>query len=161
MESVIRKARLSDVEAIYALITEASKTTPVLPRSRAEIYETIRDFFVCEADGNVVGCCALHVAWIDLAEVKSLAVCPEQRGHGFGRHLVEACLEEARQMQLPQVFALTPIPDFFARVGFAQIDKSELPHKVWGECVRCPKFPDCDEVAVRTNIAATGPATAQ
>jgi len=149
MSAQIRKAKLSDVEAIHALISEASKTTPVIPRSRAELYETIRDFFVCQEGDRVVGCCALHVAWVDLAEVKSLAVDPALRGRGYGRDLVQACLAEARQMELPQVFALTPIPEFFARHGFVEIEKSELPHKIWGECVRCPKFPDCDEVAVR------------
>ncbi|HUT24680.1 MAG TPA: N-acetyltransferase [Sumerlaeia bacterium] len=146
--NAIRKASLADVPTIHRLIAEAAKTTPVIPRSQAEIYETLRDLFVYDEGDGVRGCCALHITWKDLAEVKSLAVDPAFHGRGIGSALARACLEEARSFGLPRVFALTAIPEFFTRLGFDRIEKSELPHKIWGECVRCPKFPDCDEEAV-------------
>jgi amino-acid N-acetyltransferase len=127
---------------------EASKTAPVIPRSQVELYENMRDFFVCDLGEGPIGCCALHLTWHDLAEVKSLAVRPELRGKGYARALVNACLEEARGLGVEKVFALTAATGLFEKLGFSKIEKSELPHKVWGECVRCPKFPDCDEDAV-------------
>lgn len=147
-EATIRKARLLDVPAMHQLIAQAAKAAPVLPRSQVELYENLRDFSVCVTEERVAGCCALHIDWYDLAEVKSLAVHSDFRGKGYGRLLVERCLEEARDLQLSHVFALTALPGFFEKLGFHQVPKNELPQKIWGECVRCPKFPDCDEVAV-------------
>lgn len=148
----IRKAALADVPAIHKMLSAAARDSSIIPRSKAEIYETLRDFHVVDAGDGCQGCCALHITWEDLAEVKSLAVADALKGQGYGRALVAACLEEARAYGLPKVFALTGIPDFFVRMGFRLIEKSELPHKVWGECVRCPKFPDCDEEAVRIDF---------
>jgi len=145
---MIRKAKLEDAEAIKHLIEEGAKDGEVLPRSLNEIYENLRDFWVCEFEGKVVGCCALHIVWSDLAEVKSLSVSAPYRGRGFGRELVEACINEAREMGIPKIFVLTDIPDFFEKIGFEGIDKAGLPHKIWGECVRCVKFPDCPAVAL-------------
>lgn len=147
-ENLIRKARLLDVAVIHKMISNAAKEAPVIPRSQAELYENLRDFYVYDAGDGPVGCCALHLVWHDLAEVKSLAVHPDARGRGIARQLIEACLEEARSMRLARVFALTAVPQVFEKIGFRAIEKSELPHKIWGECVRCPKFPDCDELAV-------------
>lgn len=138
-----------DVPAIHSLILKAAKSSPVLPRSQAALYETLRDFFVSEDEaGNVVGCCALHISWTDLAEIKSLSVDESVRQRGLGRTLVQACLEEARSLRIHRVFALTAVVEFFTKLGFREIDKHELPHKIWGDCVNCPKFPDCDEVAM-------------
>jgi amino-acid N-acetyltransferase len=148
-ESLVRKARPGDVPAIHTLINDASKTMPVIRRSHYEIYGMLRDFFVYDSGDGVKGCCALHITWHDLAEVKSLVVDPDLRAKGIGRALVEACIEEARTIMLPRVFALTNVPGFFGKLGFAQIDKHELPHKIWGECIHCSKFPDCDEVPVQ------------
>ena len=145
---MIRKARVPDVPQIQRLVNSFAEKDAMLPRSLSAIYENIRDFYVVENDGRVVGCCALHVTWEDLAEVKSLAVDEGVQGKGYGQALVETCLAEAREMGVPRVFALTYIPEFFERAGFARVDKSTLPHKVWSECINCPKFPDCGEEAV-------------
>jgi amino-acid N-acetyltransferase len=148
MPAAIRKAIPADVNAIHGLLTKAARVSAVLPRSRAALFDTIRDFFVFEENGEVLACCALHVVWDDLAEIKSLSVDPKLQGQGIGKALVDQCIEEARDLKLPRVFALTGVPDFFLSHGFKKISKNELPHKVWGDCINCPKYPDCDEVAV-------------
>ncbi len=148
MPGRLRKARVADVPTIQRLINTFAERDEMLPRSLNEIYEHLRDFVVSERDGEIVGCCALHVTWGDLAELRSLAVAESARGEGRGAELVRCCLEEARALGLPRVFALTYIPDYFRRFGFTLIEKSNLPHKVWVECIRCPKFPDCGEVGM-------------
>jgi len=120
----------------------------MLARSLSEIYENIRDYFVIRQGERVLACAALHVMWSDLAEVKSLAVAEDKQKQGFGDQLVTVCLNEAKELGIPTVFCLTYKPVFFERVGFTQVDKMELPQKVWTECYRCPKFPNCDEVAL-------------
>ncbi|MCK4536082.1 MAG: N-acetyltransferase [Desulfuromonadales bacterium] len=144
---MIRKAALSDTQAIHQLLFGFAKDGLVLPRSLAEIYEAIRDFHVFVEDGRIVGVVALSIYWEDLAEVRSLAVDADYGGRGIGRKLVQACLDEARQLGIGQVFALTYQPVFFGKLGFAQIEKSELPQKIWRDCMKCAKFPDCDELA--------------
>lgn len=146
--SKIRKARVPDVLEIQNLINTFADRNVMLPRSLSTLYENVRDFFVLEEGGRIVGCCALHITWEDLAEVKSLAVDESVHGRGYGRALVQACIEEARALGVPRVFALTYIPGFFEKLGFVKIDKSKLPHKVWTECINCPKFPNCGEEAV-------------
>lgn len=145
---MIRKARIGDVETIQKLINHFAEKNAMLPRALSTIYENIRDFVVIEEDGIVVGCCALHVTWSDLAEVKSLAIAEGTQGKGYGRELVQICLDEARQLGIPSVFALTYVPEFFEKLGFTRIDKGKLPHKIWSDCINCPKFPDCGEEAV-------------
>lgn len=145
---MIRKARVTDVEAVQKLINSFAEKNAMLPRALSAIYENIRDFVVMEEDCRIVGCCALHVTWSDLAEVKSLAVDESVQGKGCGKLLVQVCLNEARELGVPHVFALTYVPGFFEKLGFSRIDKSELPHKIWSECINCPKFPDCGEEAV-------------
>jgi amino-acid N-acetyltransferase len=120
----------------------------VLPRALSEIYEDIRDYFVVRKRGRVIACAALHVTWVDLAEIRSLAVDEQAQNQMVGSALVQACLEEAKELAIPRVFCLVRKPAFFEKHGFQLIDKTELPHKVWAECYRCPKFPDCDEVAL-------------
>jgi amino-acid N-acetyltransferase len=100
------------------------------------------------AGGSIVACGALQIGWGDLAEIKSLAVAESHQGRGFGRQIVLACLEEGRTLGLGRIFALTYKPEFFEKLGFQIVDKATLPHKVWTECIRCPKFPDCGEIAV-------------
>jgi amino-acid N-acetyltransferase len=148
MQTALRSARVVDVPAIQRLVNQFADRGEMLPRSLSEIYENVRDYVVVERDGEIAGCCALHVTWGDLAEVKSLAVRDDLRGGGLARQLVEACLGEAGRLGLPRVFVLTYLPAFFARFGFCQVEKSELPQKVWSECIRCPKFPDCGEVGM-------------
>jgi len=145
---VIRKATVEDVGDIQKLVNHQADKGEMLPRSLGDICDNIRDFFVYEEDGVMFGCCALHVTWVDLAEVRSLAVTDDAQGKGVGTVLLEACLEDAQQLAIKKVFALTYRPGFFQKRGFQQIDKGELPHKVWLDCVKCVKFPDCDEVAV-------------
>ncbi len=151
-----RRARIGDAGDIQRLITAFANRDEMLHRSLGEVYENIRDFYVAEdPDGRIVGCGALHVCWSHLAEVKSLAVDEACQGQGYGKHLVLACLEEARELGLKTVFALTYKPGFFERIGFRVVDKSTLPHKVWNECIRCPKFVGCTEIAVVYDLAPT------
>lgn len=148
----LSRARLEDVEDMKALLDDFAKAGDLLARSRLSLYETIRDFVVLREEGQVVGLSALHICWIDLAEVRSLAVRRDRQGRGYGRLLVERCLADARDLGLRRVFALTYRPDFFGALGFRRVDKSELPHKVWQDCVHCAKFPECDEIAVMREI---------
>jgi amino-acid N-acetyltransferase len=148
----IRKARMGDIEAVHRLITEWSRSQTILPRSRAELYEALRDFQVAEVAGQVVGCAALTIAWENLAEIRSLGVTGEYQDRGIGRRLVAACLKEARRLGVRRVFALTANAEFFERQRFRCVPKEELPHKIWGDCIKCPKFPDCDEGAVAIDL---------
>lgn len=159
----IEKARLSDVEEMHRLINYFADKGEMLPRPLSEIYENLRDYFVIRSGSHgdpgsrVVGCAALHVMWSDLAEVKSVAVGEASQRSGIGRRLVDACLAEAREIGLPTVFCLTYKPAFFEKFGFIEVDKMELPRKVWTECYHCPKFPDCDEVAMVLQLTGTPP----
>lgn len=153
---VIRKAKLKDSVYIYNLINYYAKDGLLLPRSLNSIYENIRDFWVCEVDGSVVGCAALHIVWEDLAEIKSLAVREDYKGIGLGSALVEACLKEAQELGIKKVFVLTYAREFFSRLNFQEVEKSKLPHKVWGECINCVKFPTCDEVAMWIDLQEVG-----
>jgi len=152
MNGNLRRARVSDVAAIHRLINYFAGRDEMLPRSFNELYENLRDYYVIENGGDVVGCCALHVTWSDLAEVKGLAVREDQQGKRFGDLLVRACLEDAKGLGLTRLFVLTYIPDYFQRFEFRTVDKSELPQKVWSECIRCPKFPDCGEISMMLNL---------
>lgn len=144
---MIRHARIPDVKTIHQLLLGYANEGQLLGRSLADIYDALRDFYVYEENGEILGTCALAICWEDLAEVRSLAVKPGLSGRGIGRKLVETCLVEARQLGLKRVFALTYQPEFFGKLGFTEIEKSELPHKIWTACLNCVKFPDCDELA--------------
>lgn len=148
MSLKIEKARIDDVPQIHKLVNSFAERGEMLARPLSELYENVRDFFVVRENGQVIACAALHIAWSDLAEVKSLAVSEEHHRQGLGLKLVQACLDEARCLGIPTVFSLTYVAKFFEKCGFVQGDKKNLPHKIWGECYRCPKFPDCDETAV-------------
>jgi amino-acid N-acetyltransferase len=150
----IEKARISDVTQMHELINYFADKDEMLARSLSEIYENIRDYFVVRQGERVIACASLHVMWSDLAEIKSVAVAEGSQGQGIGDQLVETCLKEAKELGMPTVFCLTYKPAFFERLGFSQLDKMELPRKVWGECYRCPKFPDCDEVALIYHLEA-------
>ena len=146
---IIRKAIIGDVGRIQSLVNHYASKETMLGLSLSEIYDQVRDFMVAEGPRrSLIGVCALHVIWDDLAEIRSLAVDPKIRRRGVGRSLVEHCLEEARGLQIPKVFALTYQVEFFRRIGFERVDKAELPHKVWRDCLKCTKFPHCDETAV-------------
>lgn len=151
----LRNAKISDARTISALINCYAEHDKMLFRSLAEIYENLQAFLVAEVGEAIVGCCALEIIWSDLAEIKSLAVGPTQKGKGVGRALVEAALERARQLGVPRVFALTLEPEFFERVGFSVVSKDDLPMKVWSDCARCPKQQECDEIAVSKMVPET------
>lgn len=149
----IRKAKLTDVSAIHRMVNGFADKGVLLHRSLNELYENLRDYYVLEQDGEIVACCALHINWEDLAEIKSLVVSESIQGEGVGKSLLNACLDEARELGVPNVFALTYKAGFFEKNGFHKVDKSELPQKIWTECVRCPKFPDCGEEALVLSLA--------
>jgi amino-acid N-acetyltransferase len=148
----IRKALLNDAPDIQKLINQFAKKDLMLPRSLNHLYENIRDYYVAEEKGRMIGCAALHIVWGDLAEVNSLAVRESHKGKGTGRALVLRCIEEARGLGIRRVFALTYVPKFFRKCGFSRIPKSKLPQKIWSDCLNCPKFPDCGEVSVAVDL---------
>jgi len=152
----VRKAHVNDAPAIHRLVNHYARQEVMLPLSLGDVYDRLRDFFVYEADGEMLACGALHVVWEDLAEVRSLAVSEDARQRGIGRELFHACIREAPSLGVRRVFVLTFVPEFFAGLGMAPVDKEALPHKVWADCVRCPRFPHCDEVAFIAQVAADG-----
>lgn len=151
---MLRKARISDVKNIQKLLTLFASRGEMLSRSLSELYESVRDFYVMvdDEDGRLLGAAALHIVWEDLAEIRSVAVAEDAGRTGVGTALVAACIKEAEQWDLKRVFCLTYKPEFFARFGFQLVDKATLPQKVWGDCIKCPKFPDCDENAMTLNL---------
>ena len=149
-----RPARLDDVPAIHALIGTFAERKLMLSRSLGELYETVRDFLVADAEpGGLAGCVALHIDTATIAEVKALAVASSLHGRGVGRALVMAAIAEAARLGLERTFCLTYQVDFFAKLGFVKVDRSRLPEKVWSECVRCHRFLDCDETAMWRGVA--------
>lgn len=149
---MIRKAILPDVKAIQSLINLYAESGQMLPRTMNELYEHLRDFHVYEENGSLVGVCALHVSWDGLAEIRSLAVRQDRVKNGIGAALVRQCLVEAAALQVDRVFVLTYQPGFFTKLDFAEVDKKELPHKIWTDCLNCIKFPECDESALIIKI---------
>ena len=145
---VLRRARIEDVGGIAAVMADYVVDGVLLPRPVSELYQCIREFHVAEREGQVVACAALRLLWSDLGEVRSLAVRPDQHGRGLGARLVERVIEDARELGLPRVIALTRELAFFEKCGFATVARDTLPRKVWTDCVRCPRRHACDEVAV-------------
>ena len=151
MSTCLRKARITDVKGIHRLLMETTgEDGLVLPRSFNQLYSHLRDFFVIASttDDTVLACCALAISWENLAEVRSLVVSRPHRGKKLGRKLVEACLSDAVTLGIYRVFALTNTVPFFQHMGFAEVSKDSLPQKVWSDCLNCPRFPDCDEIAM-------------
>lgn len=145
---MIRKAKVGDIPHIQDLINTFAKQDLMLPRSLNELYDNIRDFWVYEEHRKISGCCALHVSWQELAEIKSLAVRKEKQRKKIGTELALSCIEEAKELGAKKIFALTYTPNFFKQLGFRRVKHSDLPHKVWAECINCPKFPNCQEIAL-------------
>ncbi len=151
----IKKAVIEDIKTIHQILNYYAGKGALLPRSLSELYDHLRDYFVLKDDEGeklLFGVCGLGICWENLAEIKSLAIEENHQGKGFGSQLVEACLEDARHLGLERVFTLTYVPDFFRRLGFKEVEKSTLPHKVWADCLKCPKFPDCDEIALAVDL---------
>ncbi len=146
---MIRKATIKDIREIHSILNQFAGKSLLLPRSLSDLYDHLRDYAVFELEsGEIAGVSALHICWEDLAEIRSLAVKEEFQGKGIGRRLVEFCLSEALTLGIYRVFTLTYQPGFFEKLGFNKVDKSLLPHKVWADCIKCSKFPDCDETAM-------------
>lgn len=152
MNLSVRKARMGDIRAVHALLMTSAADGLLLPRSLTDLYGHLRDFFVVERDAAIVGCGALSIIWENMAEVRSLSVLPDARRTGCGRLIVDACIGEARALDITRLFALTYQLPFFSAMGFSVVEKEVLPQKVWVDCVHCPKFPDCDETAVLLEI---------
>jgi amino-acid N-acetyltransferase len=144
----VEKARIPDIPQMHRLINHFANKGEMLPRPLSELYESIRDFFVIREGERVVACAALHVSWSDLAEIRSVTVAEDRQRRGLGDLLVAACLKEAADLGITTIFCFTYQPDYFKRHNFVDIDKMELPRKVWTDCFRCPKFPNCDETAL-------------
>jgi amino-acid N-acetyltransferase len=149
---LLRKARVEDVPLIRQLINIYARQEVMLPRAMGELYELVRDFYVIEEDDRIIACCALHVTWEDYAEILSLAVAPDKTRKGYGSRILEACLGEVSQLGIRHVVTLTYVSDFFKHYGFKVVDKAVLPHKLWSMCVKCPRFPDCNETAMMKDM---------
>ncbi len=145
---MIRKATIADVKSIQSVVNHYAEQGQMLPRSLNELYESLRDFSLYEEDRTIRGVCALHISWDGLAEIRSLAVRSDAAGKGIGSALVRHCLAEARELGADRVFVLTYQEPFFRKMGFVPVDKKELPHKIWTDCLNCVKFPNCDETAM-------------
>ena len=145
---MIRKARVEDVKKIHRLINDAASRGEMLPRSLGELYDNLRDYFVYIEDHKIAGTGALHICWENLAEVRSLCVADFARMKGAGRALVEACVEEARLYDIHKLCLLTYQVEFFQKCGFTISDKKVFPQKIWSDCIKCAKFPECDETAM-------------
>jgi len=152
---MIRKATLHDVKAIHALLQHYAVKGELLPRPLSALYDHVRSFSVSvdEKKNLIVGCCALQFCWEDLAEIRSLAVHSDYHGKNIGSELTKTVLYEAKDFDTKKVFTLTYRPKFFSRFGFVEIDRSDLPIKIWADCITCIKFPDCDEIAMMKEIS--------
>jgi amino-acid N-acetyltransferase len=152
---MMRDARMGDIKKIYKLLQHFADKDLLLGRSLSSLYDQLRDFSVYvekngedSEDERLIGVVALHICWENLAEIRSLAVIDEYQNKGVGKQLVTKALHEAESYGITRVFTLTYQPNFFRKLGFKDIDKSELPHKVWSDCINCSKFPDCNEEAL-------------
>ena len=145
---IYRKARFDDIESIYGLVHIYAAQGEMLPRSRNTLYENLRDMVLAESSGEVVGVGALHIMWDRLAEVRMMAIAPAYTRKGIGAEIVHRLLDEGDALGIEKVFTLTYKPDFFRKLGFIRITREELPQKVWKECIDCPKYPNCDEIAM-------------
>ena len=151
---MIRKATIEDIKPIHALLKHYGDKGVLLARPLSKLYDHVRDFLVYvdpenkDSDKKIVGFCALQFCWEDLAEIRSLAVREDYFDQTIGTQLVKAAFEEARKFKIKKLFTLTYKPEFFKKFGFTRIDKSDLPIKIWADCILCVKFPDCDETAM-------------
>ncbi|MEE9532133.1 MAG: N-acetyltransferase [Syntrophobacteria bacterium] len=154
MADQIRKAKVDEVREIQKMLTAHAQRGDMLPRSLSELYDNLRDIFVYLDDDKpeIIGTCSMHICWEDLAEIRSLAVKEPYQGQGIGKKLVEACIAEAITLGLHRIFVLTYQVEFFQKIGFQVVDKGTLPHKIWADCLKCIKFPECDETAMIIEI---------
>ena len=153
MAYTLHKATVKDIKGIHSCLLAGAGAGQLLARSLSDLYNHTRDFYVLkDAQGVIAGCCALAIIWDDQAEIRSLFVQDSLRRKGLGRILVEACFKEAVEFGLHKVFTLTYRQDFFTGLGFVEVGKDTLPQKIWADCIHCPKFPDCDEIAMQREL---------
>jgi amino-acid N-acetyltransferase len=154
MAGMIRKAKVDEVREIQKMLASRADRGDLLPRSLSELFDNLRDIFVYLDDDKpeIIGTCSMHICWEDLAEIRSLVVREPYQGQGIGKKLVEACVSEALTLGLNRIFVLTYQVEFFHKLGFREVDKATLPHKIWADCLKCVKFPECDEVAMSYEI---------
>jgi amino-acid N-acetyltransferase len=153
---MIRKAKINEVPEIRRFLVEFSQDGGILPRTLADLYGQLRDYYVYRQDnGSLTGIAALHICWAGLGEIRSVAVMPAHRGRGIASRLVEACLDEARTLGLSEIFLLTLVPEFFKRFGFKTVSREDLLPIVWADCVNCVKFPDCDEIPMLLDLGTS------
>ncbi len=150
----LRNAKIGDVRAIHRILSQYAQRGLLLGRSLSDLYDQIRDFIVVvdQKEQTVAAVCSLHICWEELAEIRSLAVLDVYKGQGIGKKLVLDCIDEAKEFDIKKLFVLTYVPAFFQKLGFYHVDKSVLPHKVWADCIKCVKFPDCDEEAMMLDL---------
>jgi amino-acid N-acetyltransferase len=149
---MIRAAKINDAEEMSRLINKHASSNLMLPIALNQIYDQLRDFVVAEAEGEIIGCGAMHITWKDLGEIRSVAIEESHRKQGVGTQIVNRLLTMALEMEVKRLFVLTYQPKFFDKFGFSVIDKEALPHKIWRVCINCHKFPNCDEIAMIKEI---------
>jgi amino-acid N-acetyltransferase len=155
---MIRKAKIHEVPEIRRFLAEFSQDGGILPRTLADLYGQLRDYYVYREDqGPILGIAALHICWAGLGEIRSVAVAMTHRGRGLASRLVSTCLTEAHDLGLSEIFLLTLAPEFFQRFGFRVVSREDLLPIVWADCVNCVKFPDCDEVPMHLDLTAPAP----
>jgi len=149
---MITRPKINEGKSIQQLVNLYAADGLLIPLSLHEVYERIREFFVYKIKEQIVGVSSLHIVWEDLAELRSMAVHPDYQHQGIGKALALRCIDEGRELCIKKIFLLTYKKEFFQKVGFQLVDKSELPQKVWSDCIKCAKFPDCDEVAMSLTL---------
>ncbi|MDP4103745.1 MAG: N-acetyltransferase [Bacillota bacterium] len=148
----IRKANMGDTEPIFQLILHYAKEGKLLARSYNSIYENLQSFYVAVENNEVIGISSLHILDRDLAEVRSLAVDPNHSRKGIGKALVTEIMKDTKVLEIAKLIALTYQIDFFTKLGFMQVNKNDLPQKMWKDCLNCSKLHSCDETAMLINI---------
>jgi amino-acid N-acetyltransferase len=149
----VRMAGVDDVDGIHDLLQPFADSHIILPRTRDDLFQHLQEFLVAIYDDELVGVVAMHIYGSNLAEIRSLVVRPDMHRHGIGRLLIEGCERWAMNLGVARIFALTYVPEFFARMDYLQVQRESLPHKVWTVCVHCAKFSDCDEIAVEKRLS--------
>lgn len=152
MDIKFRAATFDDTEAMYKMLNDYAKEGLMLPRARNSIYENLREYIVAESEGQIVGIGALHFVWDRLGEIRSLAVVPQYKKHGIGKKIVEYLEQEGLDRGVNMFFTLTYQPIFFGKCGYEVTPKEDLSPKVWKECVHCPQYPTCDEIALVKHV---------
>jgi amino-acid N-acetyltransferase len=161
-ELVIKHAKIGDVEEILDLINHFASSNVILPRGPIYLYENIRDFVIavdqkvpvyCVLDSLeelhlIAACGSLHVLWADIAEIRALAIHPDYMDGELEKRLVDFMKVDALKLGVKCLVIFTVDAERFEKLGFKLKSRSDLPPKAWGECIRCPKYFRCDEVAM-------------